>query len=162
MAKRRILNSRLAAVVAGLRHGEMLYIGDSGGGIRKGSLYEMSPAVEYIDLSAVTGSPSFEDVVRTLAEAGDFEAAIVAEDMADENPGDFNMLLEVFGPNAVHQINFAPESYALRDRCVAMVQTGDIGLHANAVLVAGYAGEPIPLAILVGKRMYKTTPKDER
>lgn len=160
--KRRILNPQLAAVVATLRHGELLYVGDSGGGIKRGSLYEMHPDVEYIDLEAVTGSPSFEDVIRTLAEAGDFEAAIVAEDMVDENPKDFNMLVEVFGENAVHQINFAPETYELRDRCVAMVQTGDIGLHANAILVAGYAGDPIELDILLGKKKYTTIPKKNR
>lgn len=161
--KRRILNPGLAAVVASLRHGEMIYVSDSGCGIHKTSLYELDPDVEYIDLEAVTGAPSFEDVVRTLKEAGEFEAAIVAEDMVDANEKDFNMLVELFGEEYVHQVNFAPESYDLRNRCKAMVQTGDIGRHANAILVAGYADDPpIDLEILLGKRKYTTVPKKDR
>ena len=160
--KRRILNERLAAVVATLRHGELLYVGDSGGGTHKNALYRMDPDVEYIDLEAVTGSPSFEDMVRTLAEAGDFEAAIVAEDMEDASPEYYKMLVELFGEEHVHKINFAPESYQLRDRCKAMVQTGDMGVHANAVLVAGYPGGAIDIDILLGKKKYTTVPKSER
>lgn len=161
--KRRILNERLAAIVASLRHGELLYIGDSGGGVRKGSLYELDQDVEYLDLGIVSGSPSFEDVVRTLKEAGDFEAAIVAEDMEEDNEKDFNMLVELFGRDHVHEINFAPETYEVRNRCVAVVQTGDIGRHANAILVAGYVDDPpIALDIVMGKKKYTTTPKSDR
>ena len=50
------------------------------------ALYPLDPDVEYLDVEVVTGSPRFEDIVRTLAEAGDFEGAIIAEDMPDQNP----------------------------------------------------------------------------
>lgn len=161
--KRRILNERLASIVASLRHGELIYIGDSGGGVRRGSLYELDPDVEYLDLGIVSGSPSFEDVVRTLKEAGDFEAAIVAEDMRDVNESDFSMLVELFGSEHVHEINFAPETYEVRNRCIAVIQTGDIGRHANAILVAGYVDDPpIDLDIVMGMRKYTTVPKSKR
>ena len=157
--KRRILNERLASIVASMRHGELLYVGDSGGGIHKNSLYELSPDVEYLDLGVVTGSPSFEDVIKTLAEAGEFEAAVVAEDMEDANPDGFNMLVETFGGDNVHKINFAPDTYNLRDRCKA----GYKGRHGNADLVEGYSDDPpIELDIILGKRKYTTIPKSKR
>lgn len=55
--KRRILNERLAAIVASLRHGEMLFIADAGSGTSSKALYPLSPEVEYLDLEAVTESP---------------------------------------------------------------------------------------------------------
>lgn len=160
--KRRILNERLAAVVATMRHGELLYVSDSGCGTHKNALYELDPGVEYIDLEAVTGSPSVEDVVRTLEEAGDFEAAIVPEDMEDDSPNYYKMLIELFGENHVHKINSAPEMYELRNRCKAFVQTGDIGVNANVILVAGYPGGALELDLLLGKKVYTTIPKKDR
>lgn len=41
--------------------------------------------MQYIDLEAVTGSPSFHDIFTTLKECGDFEGAIVTEDMLELN-----------------------------------------------------------------------------
>ena len=45
--KRRILNKELAALVAQIKHGEMIFIAE-----------------------AVTGSPSFHDIFTTLKECG--------------------------------------------------------------------------------------------
>ncbi len=49
--KRRILNEKLAAIVASLRHGEMIFIADAGSGTAQKALYPLSPDVEYLDLS---------------------------------------------------------------------------------------------------------------
>ncbi len=160
--KRRILHERLASIVATMRHGELLYIADSGCGTHKNALYELDPAVEYIDLEAVTGSPSVEDIVRTLEEAGDFEAAIVPEDMEDDSPDYYNMLIELFGTEHVHKINSAPDMYEIRNHCKALVQTGDIGVNANVILVAGYPGGALDLDLVTGKKKYTTIPKSER
>ena len=40
--KKRILHERLAAVVASLRHGEMLFIADAGSGTSSKALYPVS------------------------------------------------------------------------------------------------------------------------
>lgn len=160
--KRRILNERLAAIVASIRHGEMLFIADSGSGTCQKALYPLSPTVEHLDLEVVTGSPTFEDIVRTLAEAGDFEGAIVTEDMPDQNPKDYAILVELFGKEKVREINYAPEYYDLSDRCKAVVQTGDIGIHAQAVLIAGYPSADIDIKILLGEEKFTTTPKKDR
>ena len=37
-----------------------------------------------------------------------------------------------------------------------------MGVHANAVLVAGYPGGAIDIDILLGKKKYTTVPKSER
>ena len=143
--KKRILNGRLAAIVASLRHGEMLFLADAGSGTSEKALYPLSPSVEYLDLGAVTGSPSFRDVAAALVEAGDFEGAIVTDAMSRCNPGDYDFLLELMGRENVHQIPYIPDYYQMRDRCRAVVQTGDYGVHAQAILIAGYPSADIPM-----------------
>lgn len=160
--KRRILNERLAGIVASIRHGEMLFIADSGSGTCSKALYPLDESVEYLDVEVVTGSPTFEDIVRTLAEVGDFEGAIITEDMPDQNPKDYGTLCELFGADKVRAINYAPDYYELRDRCRAVIQTGDIGIHAQAVLIAGYPSADIPMDVLLGKKKFTTVPKKDR
>lgn len=145
MAKKRILNERLAAIVASLRHGEMLYIADAGSGISNKALYPLDPNVEYLDLGVVTGSPSFQDITSTLVDVGDFEGAIVTDLMPKVNEKDFSFLCDLFGIQNLQQVNYIPDYYQLRDRCKAVVQTGDYGMHAQAILVAGYSTEMIPM-----------------
>lgn len=143
--KRRILNERLAAIVASIRHGEMLFIADAGSGTATQALYPLSPQVEYLDLEAVTGSPSFQDIVSTLVEVGDFEAAIVTDLMPEMNPTDYDFITKLLGEENVRQIPYIPDYYQLRDRCKAVVQTGDYGMHAQAILIAGYSTDKIPM-----------------
>ena len=52
--KKRILNERLASIVAGMRHGEMLFIADAGSGTSEKALYPLSPDVEYLDNVSLT------------------------------------------------------------------------------------------------------------
>ena len=134
--KKRILHERLAAVVASLRHGEMLFIADAGSGTSSKALYPLDSSVEYIDVEVVTGSPSFEDIVTTLVACGDFEGAIVTEDMIEVNQKDYQLLVDLLGKKNIHSMHYIPEYYEMRDRCKAVVQTGDYGVHAQAILIA--------------------------
>ena len=143
--KRRILNARLAAIVASIRHGEMLFIADAGSGTSSKALYPLSPDVEYLDLEAVTGSPSFQDIVSTLVEVGDFEAAIVTDLMPQVNKKDYSFFVGLLGEENITQVNYIPEYYQLRDRCKAVIQTSDYGMHAQAILIAGYSTDKIPM-----------------
>lgn len=143
--KRRILNARLAAIVASIRYGEMLFIADAGSGTSSKALYPLSPDVEYLDLEAVTGSPSFQDIVSTLVEVGDFEAAIVTDLMPQVNKKDYSFLVGLLGEENITQVNYIPEYYQLRDRCKAVIQTSDYGMHAQAILIAGYSTDKIPM-----------------
>ncbi|HJG30000.1 MAG TPA: hypothetical protein K8U80_01245 [Collinsella ihuae] len=143
--RQRILNERLAAIVASIRHGEMIFVADAGSGTCAQALWPLSPEVEYLDLEAVSGSPSFQDIAGTLVEVGDFEAAIVSDLMRDQNPKDFSFITGLLGEKNVTEVTYIPDFYQLRDRCRAVVQTGDCGAHAQAILVAGYCTDPIPM-----------------
>lgn len=143
--KKRILNPRLAAIVASIRHGEMLFIADAGSGTSEKALYPLDSSVEYLDLEAVTGSPSFRDIVSTLVEVGDFEGAIVTDVMSELNPKDFKFISDLMGKENIHEMNYIPDYYQMRDRCKAVIQTGDYGVHAQAILIAGYPSADIPM-----------------
>lgn len=144
-AKTRLLHARLAAVVSQLRHGEMVYVADAGSGTSPASLVPLAEHVEVIDLGIAPGLPTVTDLVSILWQVGDFEAAIVTEDMPSAHPDGFRVISDLAGENAVHQMRYLPEFYRLRDRTKVFIQTGDYAVHANVVLVAGYPSPPIPL-----------------
>jgi D-ribose pyranase len=143
--KVRLLHERLAAVVSQLRHGEMVVVADAGSGTSPASLVPLSPAVEVIDVGIAPGLPAVSDVVSVLWEAGDFEAAIVTEEMATANPAGRRFVSELVGDANVHELRYLPDFYRLRDRAKVFIQTGDYAVHGNVVLVAGYPSPPIPM-----------------
>lgn len=144
--KKRILNERLAAIVASIRHGEMLFIADAGSGTcSKAIVQPLDPSVEYLDLGAVSGSPTMLDIVAALKAAGDFEGCIVTKEMPQANPESYQALVDLFGEENITKVPYKPTYYQLRDRCKAMIQTGDYGVHAQAVLIAGYSSAKISL-----------------
>lgn len=143
--KKRILNERLAAIVSSIRHGEMLFIADAGSGTSPQALYPLDPKVEYLDLEAVTGSPSFQDIVSTLVEVDDFEGAIITDLMPEVNKKDSSFLCNLLGEENIYQVPYIPDYYQLRDRCKAVIQTGDYGMHAQAILIAGYSTDRISM-----------------
>ncbi|KXT68246.1 hypothetical protein SGODD07_02115 [Streptococcus gordonii] len=143
--KKRILNKDLATLVAGLRHGEMIFIADAGSGTSVKALHPLDPSVQYIDLEAVTGCPSMQAIVDVLIEVGDFEGALVTEEMLTLNQPDYQFLVEKLGQENIQTIPYIPDYYEMRDRCKAVVQTGDYGVHAQCILIAGYPSADIPL-----------------
>lgn len=147
--KKRILNERLAAILATARHGEMIFVADAGSGSSSKALIPLDPSVEYLDLGVVTGVPSFLDVVTGMVEAGDIESVIIADEMPVVNPPYYKALVDLMGEENVHLIKYIPELYEMRNKCKAMVQTGDYGLQGNAILVAGYPSANIPLKWLM-------------
>ena len=88
---------------------------------------------------------SFEDIVTTLVACGDFEGAIVTEDMIEVNQKDYQLLVDLLGKKNIHSMHYIPEYYEMRDRCKAVVQTGDYGVHAQAILIAGYPSAEISM-----------------
>ena len=149
--KKRILNERLAAILASARHGEMIFVSDAGSGSSKKALVPLDDSVEYLDLGVVTGVPSFLDVVSGMVEAGDIESIIIADEMPTVNPAYYHALIDLIGEENIYMVRYSPELYALRDKCKAMVQTGDYGLQGNAILVAGYPSDNIPLKWLMDR-----------
>lgn len=143
--KPRLLHPRLAAIVAGLRHGEMLFLGDAGSGIHPASLVPLDPRVEVLELGIVPGCPSLADLLPVLWEVGDFESAVVTREMRAANPEGRELVERVAGADHVYELRYLPDFYDLRDRAKAFVATGDYAVHANVALVAGYPSPPIPL-----------------
>ena len=123
----------------------MIFIADAGSGTCAQALHPLHPDVEYIDLEAVTGSPSFQDIVATLVSVGEFEGAVVSDCMEEQNPSDYAFIAGLLGEEHVRSVPYIPDFYKLRDRCRAVVQTGDCGAHAQAILVAGYCTDEIPM-----------------
>jgi D-ribose pyranase len=158
--KRRLLHERLAAVVSQLRHGEMIYLADAGSGTSPASLVPLAPQVEIVDVAIAPGLPTVTDLVAILWEVGDFEAAIVTEDMADANPQGHALVADLAGADNVHHIRYLPEFYELRDRAKVFIQTGDYAVHGNVVLVAGYPSPPIPLTWLTSPTWFDELPRE--
>jgi D-ribose pyranase len=123
----------------------MVYVADAGSGTHAKSLVPLDRDVEIIDLGVVTGVPSVAELLPVLCDAGDFEAAIVTDDMARANPEGHALVRNLFGDSNVHEMRYLPDFYQLRDRVKVFVQTGDYGVHGNVVLVAGYPSPAIPL-----------------
>lgn len=132
----------------------MVYVADAGSGTHAKSLVPLDPEVEVIDLGVVTGVPSLHDLLPVLCGVGDFEAAIVTEDMARVNPAGHTLVQQLFPPDRVHEMRYLPDFYHLRNRAKVFVQTGDYAVHANVVLVAGYPSPAIPLDWLTSSRWF--------
>ena len=149
MPRTRLLNERLAAVVATLRHGEMIFLADAGSGSHRSSLVPLAADVERLDLGIAPGVPSIRDLVTAITAAGDIEGAIVSENMRDAWPEGRSFIDDTFGAEHVHDLRYLPDFYQLRDRVKLFVQTGDYNVHANVVLIGGYPSPEIPLPWLV-------------
>lgn len=147
--KPRLLHPRLAAILADLRHGEMIYLADAGSGTSPKALFPLDEGVEKIDLAIATNLPTFEDVAAALIDHGDIEAAIVTEDMKHTAPSAREWIGEKLGADKVYEINYLPNYYHLRNKCKVFVQTGDYRVQAQAVLIAGYASADIPVEVLL-------------
>lgn len=160
--KIRILNERLAAILATARHGEMIFVADAGSGSSSKALIPLDPSVEYLDLGVATGVPSFLDVVSAMVEAGDIESIIVADEMPVVNPTYYDALIDLMGEENIHMVQYIPQLYTLRNECKAMIQTGDYGLQGNAILVAGYPSDSIPLEWLIQRNPEAYNEKEEK
>ncbi|WP_020170089.1 RbsD/FucU domain-containing protein [Gordonia polyisoprenivorans] len=154
MPKTRLLHPQIAALLSELRHGEMICIADAGSGTSAAALVPLKPDVEIIDVAFSPNVPTLSDVLPVLWEVGDFEAAIVTEDMKSANPDGFALVSELVGDGNVHEVGYVPQFYQLRDRVKAVIQTGDYAVHGNVILVAGYPSPPIPMNWLTSSQWF--------
>lgn len=158
--KMRLLHPRLASAVAGLRHGEMICVSDAGAGSGPKSIVPLAADVERIDLGIATGVPSTLDVIDALHQVGDFEAAIVGDVTPAANDSLWRHLQDLYGSDSVHVVGYFPDWYEIRNRVKVFVQTGDYGLAASAILVAGYPSPNIPLDWLRSDEWYQDLLRD--
>ena len=157
--KMRILNPTLAKLVAELRHGEMLYISDAGGAISSKAIYPLAQDVEYLDLSVATDVPRVMEVVEAITQAGNIEGAILPYGIEQENEEFYiSVAKAVGGREHIQECNYAPDFFFLRDRCKAVIQTGDHGWSCNVILCGGFSPTATwDIDVLSGKKKYVIT-----
>lgn len=131
MRANRLLHPRLAGLLAGLGHGQLLTVADAG--------LPIDPRIERVDLAVRCGVPSFEDVLAAIAVELLVEQVIVARESSEVAGAPLERALaSVYGD---HQ---PPRETVEHDRLkqlaaasVAVVRTGECTPYMNVVLVAG-------------------------
>ena len=74
-----------------------------------------------------------------------FFVLIITDLMPKLNHKDYDFIVNLMGKENIHEIPYILDYYELRDRCKAVIQTGDYGIHAQAILIAGYPSDDIPM-----------------
>ena len=134
---KRLLNATLAAALATLRHGEIIYLADAGGQIPD------TLKVPVLDLGIAPGLVSLEQILPVLRDNGDIERAIVADQMKIAAPEKFNAVVEIFGKNRITETVYRPNMYAIRNVAKLIIRTGDCSVHGNVALLGGYPSADI-------------------
>ena len=128
MKKDGILNEHINSAVSRLGHTDLLTIGDCGLPIPEGVLR--------IDIALVKGIPSFEDVVRALANELVVARIFIAQEMKQENPGCHQFLADQFPKIEIVEIPHE-ELKTMLPRSKAVIRTGEATPYANVVLESG-------------------------
>lgn len=130
MKKHGLLNPELCRVVAGIGHGDTLTIADAGLPVPQGC--------ERIDVSVIPDIPRFLDVVSAILAELDVERAIVASEMAQDNPQALEALSRLLGPVPVDMVPHE-QFKLLTASSRAVIRTGEVTPYANVILVGGVA-----------------------
>ncbi|RWB73255.1 MULTISPECIES: RbsD/FucU domain-containing protein [unclassified Mesorhizobium] len=136
-ADNRIINGTIAAALATLRHGEVIFIADAGGVIAS------SVQVPIVDLGIAPGLVSIEQLLPLLRDNGDIERAVVAEPMEAQSPQKYKFVVDTFGKERVTTVPYRPSMYAIRNASKLIIRTGDYSVHGNIALVGGYASADV-------------------
>jgi D-ribose pyranase len=127
MKRTTLLHAELSRVIAGMGHGDLLVIGDSGLPIPAGPLR--------IDLAVARGVPRFADVLHAVLSELQVERAVIAQEAC--GPGgatpDWCQQVQPLVPATVPHAQ-------LKQLCLsakAMVRTGECTPYMNVLLYAG-------------------------
>lgn len=128
MKKIGTLNQPLSEVIAGMGHGDMLVIADSG--------LPIPQNVKKIDLALTKGVPDFITTLRVIMEELKVESIILAKETAEVSPAlkenIDNLLKDVPCMQVTHE-EFKNITY----NAVAIVRTGEFTPYANIILKSG-------------------------
>lgn len=128
MLIRGVINQRLAAALAGLRHTDLFVVSDSG--------FPTARGVEVIDLAVVYGVPAFENVLDAVLAEVVVERATMARETDLHSPARADYIRSHF-PSAV-QVSHE-ELKVLATSAQFVVRTGDATPYSNILLQAGVA-----------------------
>ncbi len=126
MKRAGVLNAHLAMALAQLGHTDPVVVGDCG--------LPRPAGVPVVDLALVAGVPSFEQVMRVLADEMVVEAATVATEASTANPGVIDLVATLFvQPGQVRHEEFKKLSSGAR----LFIRTGEASPYANVILRCG-------------------------
>lgn len=128
MKKSGLLNARLAAIVAGMGHTDLLVIADAG--------LPVPPGVECIDLAVTAGTPAMLDVLTAVAGELQVERFVLAEELLARDSSLPDAVRALF-PDAAEDSLTHTEFKALSRNARAVVRTGEFTPYANVILEAG-------------------------
>lgn len=130
MQKVGILNSAIAKVLADLGHTDTVVIGDCG--------LPVPPGVLKIDLALRLGTPEFFDVLQEVAKYMQVEKIHVAEEMASQNPAQWERVSGLFPRSDYEWILSSHEDFKKATASAkAIIRTGEITPYSNIILHAG-------------------------
>lgn len=130
MRREGLLHARLAAVIAGMGHGDVLVIADCGLPVPQG--------VECIDLAVSPGVPAFLDVLAAVS--GDLvaERFVLADELLARDAV-LPIAIRALFPDASESHCSHEEFKRLTQTAAAIIRTGEFTPYANVALIGGVA-----------------------
>ena len=130
MKKKGILHSELARIVAGMGHGDILVICDSG--------YPIPHGKPVADVILTLGVPGVIQTLRTVLEELHIESVIVAGEMEKVSESMYRQVREAVGDVPLQKISHEDFKKMTRTQSnISFVRTGEATKYANTMLVAG-------------------------
>ncbi|MBB5335663.1 D-ribose pyranase [Pectinatus brassicae] len=128
MKKTGVINSELAAVIAGMGHMDWLSVGDAGMPVPMG--------VKKIDLALAQQLPSFIDVLKNILTELKVQKIYLAEEIKTENKEQL-AAVKALMPDV--EVVFVPHTQLKKDlaKTHAFVRTGEMTPFANVILESG-------------------------
>ena len=128
MKKQGILNSHISKILADLGHTDTIVIADVG--------LPIPNDVPRIDLALKFGVPSFEDVVKIIAEDMVIEKIIVADELAANNQETSQFIKDQFNEVSIKKVSHE-QFKILTQNAKVIIRTGEAKPYANCILQSG-------------------------
>ncbi|WP_068675047.1 D-ribose pyranase [Oceanobacillus sp. Castelsardo] len=127
MKKHGILNSHIAKVLADLGHTDTIVIGDAGLPVPDGVLK--------IDVALIPGTPSFQEVVKAVANDMVIEKVTIAEEIIEANPKQH----EFMKMHSDWELDYVTHEQfkQMTANAKAIIRTGETTAYSNCILQAG-------------------------
>ncbi|PWC09323.1 D-ribose pyranase [Brenneria roseae subsp. americana] len=136
MKKAVLLNSEVSSVISRLGHTDRLVIGDAG--------LPIPDTTTRIDLALTHNVPTFLQVVNAVISEMQVEAAILAEEIIENNPKLHDALLDQLKQLERHQGNSIALHYVSHEdfkiqsgKSRAIIRSGECSPYANVIFCAG-------------------------
>jgi D-ribose pyranase len=128
MKKQGTLNSEITSVISRLGHTDTIVIGDCG--------LPIPDSVKRIDLALKRGTPSFMETLEIVLEEMQVEAAILAEEIKQNNPEVEQQIVQLMSDTGMSYVSHE-QFKRLTGNAKAVIRTGEDTPYANIILQSG-------------------------